>query len=127
MAGVEEACPDAPIEIVPGVSSVMAAAASARVPLTTHGQRLAVLPAIYGLDDLSQVTADFDTVVLMKVSPTIVQALADLDLLGLTGKSVYVSRATTGRERVVRDLRQIKDEDLDYFSVLIVKNETRDK
>ena len=127
MAGVEEACPDAPIEIVPGVSSVMASAASARIPLTTHGQRLAILPAVYGLDDLSQATAEFDTVVLMKVSPTMVKALADLEKLGLTGKSVYVSRATTGRERVIRDLREIKDEDLDYFSVLIVKNDTRDK
>ena len=38
--------PETPVEIVPGVSSVMAAAASALAPLVTHGQRLAILPAV---------------------------------------------------------------------------------
>ena len=45
LTGVQELCPEAPIVIIPGVSSVMAAAASSGVPLATHGQRLAILPA----------------------------------------------------------------------------------
>ena len=41
---IAAAHPEIPVEIVPGVSSVMAAAASAAIPLVTHGQRLAILP-----------------------------------------------------------------------------------
>ena len=119
--GVQDLCPDAPIEIIPGVSSVMAAAASSQVPLATHGQRLAILPAAYGLDDLAEATSNFDTVVLMKVSPNIAETLADLEELGLTGQSTYVRRVTTDREKVIKDVTKITDEDLDYFSLLIVK------
>jgi len=121
LAGVQELCPEAPVMIIPGVSSVMAAAASAGVPLATHGQRLAILPAAYGLDDLSEATSKFDTVVLMKVSPNIVKTLADLEELGLTGQSTYVRRVSTDREKVIKDVTKITDKDMDYFSLLIVK------
>jgi precorrin-2/cobalt-factor-2 C20-methyltransferase len=113
--------PDLEIEVVPGVSSVMAAAASARVPLVTHGQRLAILPAVYGIDDLREAIANYDTIVLMKVNRTLLQALANLENLGLSGKGIYVRRASTSREEVVRDLNQLSTEDLDYFSLLIIR------
>ena len=125
LAGVRELCPEAPVEIIPGVSSVMAAAASSGIPLATHGQRLAILPAAYGLDDLSEATSNFDTVVLMKVGPNIVKTLANLRELGLTGQSTYVRRVTTGQEKVITDLNEITDEDSDYFSLLIVKGKAR--
>ncbi|MBM3941713.1 MAG: precorrin-2 C(20)-methyltransferase [SAR202 cluster bacterium] len=113
--------PQIPVEIIPGVSSVMAAAASAGVPLVTHGQRLAILPAVYGIDDLREAIASYDTIVLMKVNRTLLQALASLERLGLAGKGIYVRRASTARERVVRDLTQLTEEDLDYFSLLIIR------
>ena len=100
---------------------MMAAAASCGISLATHGQRLAILPAAYGLDDLSEATSKFDTVVLMKVSPDIVKTLADLEELGLTRQTTYVRRVGTDREKVIKDVTSIKDEDLDYFSLLIVK------
>ena len=126
LAGVQELCPEAPVKIIPGVSSVMAAAASAGVPLATHGQRLAILPAAYGLDDLSEATSNFDTVVLMKVSSNLVKTLADLEELGLTGQTTYVRRVSTGREKVIKDVTKITDEDVDYFSLLIVKGNPKE-
>lgn len=113
--------PEILVEIVPGVSSVMAAAASTVTPLVTHGQRLAILPAVYGIDDLREAIANYDTIVLMKVNRTLLQALANLEKLGLAGKGVYVRRASTAREQVVRDLHQLSEEDLDYFSLLIIR------
>ena len=113
--------PGVPVEIVPGVPSVMAAAASAEAPLVTHGQSLAVLPAAYGVSGLREAIASHDTVVLMKVNRAMVQALTELEKLGLTGKSVYVKRATTDSEQVVYDLKQLAEEDLDYFSLLITR------
>ena len=78
-------------------------AASAGVPLVTHGQRLAILPAVYGIDDLSEAIASYDTIVLMKVNRTLLHALANLEQLGLAGKGIYVRRASTAQEEVVRD------------------------
>lgn len=113
--------PGVPVEIVPGVSSVMAAAASAGAPLATHGQSLAVLPAAYGVSGLREAIASHDTVVLMKVNRAMVRALAELEELGLAGKSVYVKRASMDSEEVVHDLEHLAEEDLDYFSLLIVR------
>ena len=118
---IQSSYPTISVEIVPGVSSVMAAAASGGVPLATQGQRLAVLPAVYGIDDLSEAIANYDTIVLMKVNRTLLQAIANLESLGLAGRAIYVRRATTAKEQVVRDLRQLSAEDMDYFSLLIIK------
>lgn len=121
LESIQENYPEIVVELVPGVSSVMAAADRAGVPLVTHGQRLAILPAVYGIDDLREAITKFDTVVLMKVNRVLLDALANLENLGLAGKGIYVRRATTERERVVRDLHQLTEEDLDYFSLLIIK------
>jgi precorrin-2/cobalt-factor-2 C20-methyltransferase len=118
---VRSAYPEAPVEVIPGVSSVMAAAASAGVPLVTHGQRLAILPAVYGIDDLREAITNYDTIVLMEVNRALLEALANLEKLGLAGKAIYVRRATTQREEVVQDIHQLSAEDLDYFSLLIIK------
>ena len=121
LASVRSAYPDLTIEVIPGVSSVMAAAASAGVSLVTRGQRLAILPAVYGIDDLREAITNYDTIVLMEVNRTLLQALANLENLGLAGKAIYVRRATTQREEVVQEIHQLTEEDLDYFSLLIIK------
>ena len=108
-------------EVIPGVSSVMAAAASSGIPLVTHGQRLTILPKVYGIDDLREVITNSDTTVLMEVNRDLMMALANLEKLGLTGKATYVRQASTARENVVDDISRISDEDLDYFSLLIIR------
>ena len=113
--------PHLAVEVVPGVSSVMAAASAAAAPLVTHGQRLAILPAVYGIDDLREAIALYDTIVLMKVNRTLLDALANLERLGLSGRTIYVRRATTASERVVRNIQELTAEDLDYFSLLIIR------
>jgi precorrin-2/cobalt-factor-2 C20-methyltransferase len=121
LESVRNAYPDLTIEVIPGVSSVMAAAASAGMPLATHGQRLAILPTVYGIDDLREAITNYDTIILMEVNRTLLEALSNLENLGLAGKAIYVRQATTQREKVVQEIHQLTDEDLDYFSLLIIK------
>ena len=118
---VRTVVPEAATEVIPGVSSILAAAASSEVPLVTQGQRLAILPAVYGIDDLREAITNYDTIVLMDVNRTLLDALANLESLGLAGKAIYVRQATTPREQVVQDIHQLSAEDLDYFSLLIIK------
>ncbi len=109
------------VEVVPGVPSVMAAAASSGVPLVTQGQRLAILPEVYGIDDLREASTSYDTIVLMDIDQNLMRALAHLESLGLSGHAIYVRQASTASERVTHDISKLTAEDLDYFSLLIIK------
>ncbi len=109
------------VEVVPGVPSVMAAAASSGVPLVSQGQRLAILPEVYGIDDLREAITNYDTIVLMEIDHNLMRALANLESLGLAGHAIYVRQASTASERVIHDISKLTAEDLDYFSLLIIK------
>jgi len=113
--------PDIPIEAVPGVSSITAAAVAAGVPLAAASERIAVLPATFEEEKLRRTLLDFDTVVLMKVNRVFDRVFALLTELGLEGKGVFVSRAGTREEEVVHDLASLVGKKLDYLSLLIVK------
>jgi precorrin-2/cobalt-factor-2 C20-methyltransferase len=121
LESVKSEVSDLDVEVVPGVSSVMAAAASSGMPLVTHGQRLTILPTVFGIDDLHEAITNSDTTVLMEADRDLIQALANLEKLGLTGKATYVRRASTARESVVEDISKLSAEDLDYFSLLIIR------
>ncbi len=109
------------VEIVPGVPSVMAAAASSGVPLVSQGQRLAILPQVYGIDDLREAITSYDTIVLMEIDHHLMRALSNLENLGLAGHAIYVRQASMASERVIHDISKLTPEDLDYFSLLIIK------
>jgi precorrin-2/cobalt-factor-2 C20-methyltransferase len=109
-----------PVEVVPGVSSINAAAALTGEPLVKGEDRLAVLPATFenvaALDDLF---AEFDTVVLMKVHRVLGDLLDALDRLGLTEGTWLVERASHPAGRVLRGAA-IRGSDPHYLSLLIV-------
>lgn len=109
------------LEIIPGVSAINAAAAKALIPLGLADEPIAILPANYH-QDLEDTLRRFATVVLMKVHrslPAIRETLARLDL---SDRAIYVSRLGMEGERIIRGLDAVTDEDLDYFSLLIIRN-----
>jgi precorrin-2/cobalt-factor-2 C20-methyltransferase len=108
------------VEIVPGISSITASAARAGISLGLADERIAVLPATY-VRDIGAVLEHFDTVVLMKVHKVFDRILEVLEETGLTGKSVYISKAGMHDEEVVRDISGLRGKELSYFSVLIIK------
>ncbi len=120
MEKVRAAHPQIPIDVAPGVTSITAAAARAKTPLVSHGERLAVLPAMYGIDDLRDVLAQNDTVVLMKVNRRALAVASKMEADGELSRCVFVRRATTPREQIAFSLREIEPEDADYFSMLIL-------
>jgi precorrin-2/cobalt-factor-2 C20-methyltransferase len=112
--------PDIMIEIVPGVSSITASAARAGIYLGIADERIAVLPANY-TNNLKEAMLQFDAVVLMKVHKVFISILRTLEDMQLTDKAVYVSRAGMEDERIIPNIREVKEEDLNYFSVVIVR------
>ncbi|HSW65106.1 MAG TPA: precorrin-2 C(20)-methyltransferase [Dissulfurispiraceae bacterium] len=108
------------IDFVPGISSVTAAAARAGISLGLGDEKISILPATYA-GDIRTVLAGFDTVVLMKVHSVFADILPVLKELHLEGNCVYVARAGMPDERIVLDVSSITAEDLDYFSILIIR------
>jgi precorrin-2/cobalt-factor-2 C20-methyltransferase len=117
--------PGVPVEIVPAVSSITAVPAVTRTPLADGQERIAVLPATYGVDDLTDVLRRFDTVILMKVGSVMATVVEALEREGLVDRAFYVSKATTGHERVVHDLRSLRGDRCDYFSMVVVARKDR--
>ena len=117
--------PELRVEVVPAVSSIMAVAARGGVPIADGHERIAIVPATYGVDDLVDLLERFDTVVLMKLGgemPTILEAL---EKTKLTDRAFFVSKATMSEERVVRDVRSLSDEHGGCFAMMIVKRGDR--
>lgn len=110
--------PHLALEVVPGVSSITAAAAAAGLALASRGGRLAVLPAFEEPALLSQTLRDFDTVVLLKVNRVLEPLRSLLKDLGLADGAVLVERCGRPEQRVLR----LADwpASVDYFSLVIV-------
>ena len=112
--------PSLAIEIVPGISSINASAARAGMYLGLGNDRIAILPANY-LESLRETLEKFDTVVLMKVNKVFDTVKDILVQMNLASAAVYVARAGMTDERIVKDISKVRTEDLNYFSLVIVR------
>ena len=117
--------PEAVVQLVPGVSSPMAAAAVLGLPLTIRQERLVVLPALYTVGELAAVLDWADVVVLLKVSSVYEQVWKVLQQHGLLDNSWVVERATLPCQVIYSDLRDRPTLKLPYFSLLIVQIKRR--
>jgi precorrin-2/cobalt-factor-2 C20-methyltransferase len=108
------------IEIIPGVSSINASAARANISLGLGNDKIAVLPANY-LDNLRITLETFDTVVLMKVNKVFNEIVRLLSEMNMSRKAVCISRAGMEDEMIFNNILEIKQEELNYFSMIIVR------
>jgi precorrin-2/cobalt-factor-2 C20-methyltransferase len=113
------------VEIVPGVSSLAAGPGVTGVPLADGQERIAIVPATYGLPDLETLLRGFDTVVLMKLGPELPRVLQALQRTGLQDRAVYVSKATMPEQRIERDLAQVAETRGDCFAMVIIARKER--
>lgn len=113
------------VEVVPGVTSITSVAMVGGVSLADGQERVAIVPATYGVDDLVELLRRFDTVVLMKLGAELPVILAALERLGLTEDAFFVSKATMREERLVRDVRTVAGEHGGCFAMMIVKRRDR--
>jgi precorrin-2 C20-methyltransferase / precorrin-3B C17-methyltransferase len=86
--------------IVPGISSVSAAAAAAAVPLVQHDETLTVLPGTLPDGELRARLAGTDAVAVLKLGRTFAKVRAALEDAGLLGRALYVEHAGRDGERI---------------------------
>jgi precorrin-2 C20-methyltransferase / precorrin-3B C17-methyltransferase len=110
--------------IVPGVSSVAAAAAAAAVPLVQHDEALTVLPGTLPEDELRARLAGADAAAVLKLGRTFGKVRSAIEAAGMLDRARYVERAGTAAERVA-PLAGVAADAVPYMSLALVPGRGR--
>ena len=118
---LREQWPQIPIEIVPGISSINAAASEAAFPLVEGDERMAVIPATAGIEQIMAALESCETVVLLKVKPLFPAIIELLRTTGREHKVVFVERVGSPRQKILTAIDEIAAHTPDYLSLMIIK------
>ncbi|MFF2526376.1 precorrin-2 C(20)-methyltransferase [Streptomyces liangshanensis] len=108
-----------PTEVVPGVTSVSAAAARLGTPLVEGEEVLTILPGTLPEEELTARLASADSAVVMKLGRTFPTVRRAVERSGRLADARYVERATMPGERTGA-LADIDPESVPYFSVAVL-------
>ena len=118
---MQERYPDVPIRTVPGISSVLGAAAQLGLPLADGDEQVAIVPATDDREAMKKAIEEHDTVLFLKVAKVIDLMIDVLEELELTDKASVVTKVTSPYETVWRDVRSLKGQSLEYLTLMAVK------
>ncbi|MZE79961.1 precorrin-2 C(20)-methyltransferase, partial [Streptomyces sp. SID5475] len=108
-----------PTEVVPGVTSVSAAAARLGTPLVEGEEVLTVLPGTLPEEELTARLAAADAAVVMKLGRTFPAVRRALERSGRLAGARYVERATMAAERTA-PLAEVDPGSVPYFSMAVL-------
>ncbi|MCY0147720.1 precorrin-2 C(20)-methyltransferase [Hoeflea sp. G2-23] len=106
-------------EVVPGVSSMMAAASAAGRPLAARNDGLSVLPGPLCDDELTNRINLADAVAIIKIGRHFKRLRALIEKMNLLAQAVYVERVTLGAERLM-PLADVPEDTAPYFSMILI-------
>jgi precorrin-2 C20-methyltransferase/precorrin-3B C17-methyltransferase len=109
-------------EVIPGVTSVSAAAARLGTPLAEGEEVLTILPGTLPEEELTARLASTDAAVVMKLGRTFAKVRSALEGSGRLGDARYVERATMDGERLA-ELADVDAESVPYFSVAVLPSQ----
>ena len=108
-----------PVEVVPGISSVMAGAALLGRPLTARDDCLVVVPATRPEAEIEALLAGTEAAVIMKVGRHLPKVRRVLGRLGLAEQAAYVECVGQPGQRI-RPLEEAERDGAPYFSMVLV-------
>ena len=119
--------PSIEVETIAGVSSFNAAAANTGQSLVEVDDTMAVVPAGYGIQWIEKLMSDFDTLVLLKVKPLLDDIIELAEKYEMIENCQFIEKAGTPEERVVEDIRTLKNTTVNYLSLIIIHNPHRQR
>ncbi|MFJ6700117.1 precorrin-2 C(20)-methyltransferase [Streptomyces sp. NPDC091272] len=108
-----------PTEVIPGVTSVSAAAARLGTPLVEGEEVLTILPGTLPEEELTARLAATDSAVVMKLGRTFPAVRGAFEASGRLAEARYVERATMAGERT-GDLGDVDAGSVPYFAVAVL-------
>jgi precorrin-2/cobalt-factor-2 C20-methyltransferase len=118
---IKRMAPDTKVVTVPGITSYHAAAALSNTPLTEGEESFHLISGANGGRNLRKIMQSAENVVVLKTYKYFDDIFETLEDLDLVDHSVLVSRIGLEGEAVVEDLRSIRQDDMPYLSLVIVK------
>lgn len=107
------------VEVVPGVSSVMAAAAATGIPLVCRDDVMTIVPATLPGDELAARLGAASGIAILKLGRHFAKVRDVLDRLGLLDQARYVERASLPQQRLL-PVREVDPASVPYFSMILV-------
>lgn len=105
-------------EVIPGITSISAAAAAALTPLGLQDEPIALIPATVPPARLATLLRECDRVVVMKVGRHLEKVRDALDKARMSESAVLVENATLQGQRV-RPLTYVTEAQVPYFSLIL--------
>lgn len=106
------------VEVVPGVSSLMASAAMTGAPLASRNDSLTVLPAPLPEADIAARLTGTDAAVFIKVGRHFAKIRRALVAEGMADSAFYIQHATMEKQQIM-PLADAPDDDVPYFSMIL--------
>nr|WP_254514299.1 SAM-dependent methyltransferase [Aquimarina sp. EL_43] len=108
-----------PVFLVPGINSFSLGASQHQIPLSLLNDKIAIVPRVKNIAEISKYFLEFDTVILMKIR----SGWNDFhsELVQKDWKCYYCERLGTNQEYITTDLTTLTNREIPYFSLLIIK------
>ncbi len=111
-------------EVVPGISSTLAAADMLRVPLTFRNDVLTMIPATLDVEHLRTRLATIDAAIILKVGRHFAKVYQVLSELNLLDRAHYIEYATQPTQQI-RPIRDLKPETVPYWSLIVIPSQNQ--
>ena len=123
---------DIEIEIVPGITSIFAFAAEAKISLVEGDENLSIVPACYDLNKVKNTIKSSDTIVFLKDGRYFDNVIEMLSDTGFSDDSkIAIAQDVSTQENILeikslKDIKGKKQSSSKYFSIMVVKRNDRE-
>jgi precorrin-2/cobalt-factor-2 C20-methyltransferase len=111
------------VEVVPGVTSMVAGAAALGTPLVARDERFTVLSGLMAPAEIEAGLRSADAAVILKLGRHFPDVRAAVERAGLLDRAHYVERASTSAQRIL-PLADVDPATVPYFSLLVIPSAT---
>ncbi|TRV12971.1 MAG: precorrin-2 C(20)-methyltransferase [Microcystis wesenbergii Mw_MB_S_20031200_S109] len=112
------------IEVVPGISSVMASAAMLGVPITYRNDVFSIMPATLEAEILRNRLVFIDAAAIIKLGRHFAKVRDILQELGLLERALYIERATLPNQQII-PITEVDPEAATYWSLILIPSQTK--
>lgn len=112
------------VEVVPGISSVMASAAMLGVPITYRNDVFAIMPATLEAEILRDRLSVVDAAAIIKLGRHFAKVRQILDELGLLDRALYIERATLPNQKII-PIREVDPAAATYWALILIPSQTK--
>ncbi len=114
-------------QVVPGISSVHAAASALKLPLTLLKESFAVISGRHSDEQLKATLRMHDSVVIMKAGRSRKRILDALSETGRTDEANYLEYISRENQKIETDISGLEPDAGPYFSLFVVIRQQRDR